>query len=240
MKTRFLMTALLAALGSVTACGGTGSDLDPGSGDDSGDGTNTLLVNGSVHADPRFTNARAAAEFDSDFSLRILLNGVGVTTGTVTITGNSGTFPLRYVGDNGKWEGNGLGYDEVYILDVISGADEVTGVRVDGPDFHSFIKPTAGATVDSTLPLEVTWDSNEKADTTAIRADKIEWVSIVDTHLYMLAPGALDAERDQAKTNDLRLVRTNRVIPAGAVAGSEFSVSIENRIEVVAQPNPAL
>ncbi|MBA3391574.1 MAG: hypothetical protein H0T89_02965 [Deltaproteobacteria bacterium] len=239
MKTSFLATTLVSTLGLFTACGG-GSDLDSGAGDSGGTGTNTLLVNGSVSADPRLTNARAAAEFDTEFSLRIMLNGVGVTTGTVTITGNSGEFPLTYVGDNGQWEGRGLGYDEVYILDVISGEHEVTGVRVDGPDFHTFEEPLAGATVDSTLPLKVTWDSGESADSTAIRADNIDWVSIPDEQTYMLAAGSLDANQDQATTNELRLVRTNRVIPAGGVGGSEFSVSIENRIDVVAQPNPAL
>lgn len=234
------MTTLVSTLGLFAACGGGGSDLDPGAGDSGGTGTNTLLVNGSVSADPRLTNARAAAEFDTEFSLRITLNGVGVTTGNVTITGNSGKFPLTYVGDNGKWEGVGLGYDEVYILDVISGEHEVTGVRVDGPDFHTFKEPLPGATVDSTLPLKVTWDSGESADSTAIRADKIDWVSIPDEQTYMLSAGSLDAANDQATPNDLRLVRTNRVIPAGAVGGSEFSVSVENRIEIVAQPNPAL
>ncbi len=237
MKTQLISFASVLAL---TACGGGGSDLDPGAGDDPGDGTSTLLVDGDVSAEPRFSNARTSGDFDTDFSVRITLGGVGVTTGTVTVTGNAGTFPLTFVGDNGKWEGRGLGYDEVYILDVVSGDNEVTGVRVDGPDFHFFVEPTSGATVDSTLPLKVTWDSAETADSTAIRADKIDWVSISDERLYMMAPGSLDADADQAKTNELKLARTNRVVPAGAVAGSQFSVRIENRIEVVAQPNPAL
>jgi len=224
---------------SLTACGG-GDPLAPGAGDDPGDGTSTLQVNGSVQAEPRLSNARTAADFSTDFSVRILLNGVGVTTGEVYVTSSSGSVPLAYVGDNGKWEGRAAGYDEVYLLDVKSGADEVTNVRVDGPDLHVFVKPTAGQTVDSTMPLEVTWDAGETADTTAIRADAIDWVSIPDEHAYMLAPGALDANASEAKTNELQLSRTNRVIPAGAIAGSEFSVRVENRIEVVAQPNPAL
>lgn len=240
MKTTFLATTFISAIGLFAACGSSGSDLDPGAGDSPGTGTNTLFVAGSVNAEPRLTNARSAGDFATEFSIDIRLAGIGITAGTVTVTGNSGEFPLTYVGDNGRWEGRGLGYDEVYILDVVSGEHEVTGVRVDGPDFHTFAEPLAGATVDSTMPLKVTWDSEETADSTAIRADKIDWVSIPDTGLYMLAGGALEADASQATVNDLRLERTNRVIPAGAVAGSEFSVRIENRIEIVAQPNPAL
>ena len=236
MTIRFLTSAVVF---SLAACGG-GSDLDPGSGNDAGDGTNTLFVTGQVEASPALTNARTAAEFNTDFDVQILLNNNGVTTGTVTITSSTGTYALTYVGDTGRWEGRANGYDEVYILDIVSGADEVTGVRVDGPDFHTFVKPTAGATVDSTMPLEVTWDSDQDADTSAIRADKIDWVSIPDTGKFMLGVGALDADPDQAKENELRLMRLNRVVPAGAIAGSEFSVRVENRIDVVAAPNPAL
>jgi hypothetical protein len=241
MKTHFVsLTCALSLSACLAACGGADSDLDPGAGDDPGEGTSTLHVEGRVGAEPRFSNAQSAADFDTEFSVRITLNDLGVTTGEVTITSNSGTFPLTYVGDNGRWEGNGGGYDEVYVLDVISGADAATGIRVDGPDFHTFVKPTAGETVDSTLPLEVTWSAREPADSTAIRADAIDWVSIPDEHTYSLAGGALAANSGEATTNDLQLVRVNRVIPAGAIPGSEFSVRIENSIQVVAQPNPAL
>ncbi len=237
MKTTLSILTLL--LGTA-ACGGTDSDLDPGAGNDPGAGTSTLLVNGKVEASPRLTNARAAAEFDTDFEVQITLAGQGVTAGTVTVTSATGTYPLTYVGGTGQWEGRAIGYDEVYILDVTSGEHEASGIRVDGPDLHSFVKPSAGAAVDSTMQLEVTWASDERADSMGIRTDKIDWVSIPDEGRYMLAAGALDADADQAKPNELRLERSNRVVPAGAIAGSEFSVRIENRIDVVAQPNPAL
>ena len=231
------MKAILLASLSLAACGG-GSSLDPGSGNDPGGGTSTLLVRGTVDAEPRLNNARNAAEFDTDFQVRISLAGQQVTTGTVTVTSSTGTYPLTFVEE--EWRGRAPGYDEVYVLDVESGDNDVVGVRVDGPDFHFFTKPMPGATVDSTMPLEVTWDASQNADSAAIRAAEIEWVSIEDSNKYMLAGGSLKAERDQAKTNELRLARVNRVVPAGAVPGSEFSVSVENRIEVVAQPNPAL
>lgn len=241
MKTSLSILTLI--LGTA-ACGGTdsGSDngLEPGEGNDPGAGTSTLLINGNVEASPSLTNAQTSADFDTDFEVRIMFAGQGVTTGTVTVTSPTGTYPLTYVGSDGQWEGRAIGYDEIYMLDVISGENEATGIQVDGPDLHSFVTPTAGASVDSTMQLEVTWDSEERADSTSIRTDNLDWLAIPDEGLYLLAGGALEADAEQAKTNELRLQRSNRVVPAGAIAGSEFSVRIENRIEVVAQPNPAL
>lgn len=232
--TRFLATALVLA-----ACGG-GSSLDPGAGDDPGDGTSTLFVDGRASAEARLANARTNAEFDTDFSIRVLLNDVPVTTGTVTITSASGTFALTYSGEEGRWTGRQNGYDEVYILDVESGADNVFGVRVDGPDVHVFSAPVAGATVDSTMPLEINWNRDNTADIASIDTGRIDKLSIPDSGTYMLSAGALEAERDKARENAIQIERTDRVVPAGAVAGSEFSVRIRNAIGVVAAPNPAL
>jgi hypothetical protein len=234
-STMFVATSMLAA-----ACGG--SDLDPGAGDDPGTGTSTLTVEGSISAEARLSNARNAADFDTEFSVRIELAGQQVTTGDVTVTSAGGTVALQYdpQNNNGRWRGSAPGYDEVYILDVISGADEVTGVRVDGPDPHVFSAPLPGATVDATMPLDVAWSRGDVADSTSIRAGELDAIAIDDRASYSLAPGALKSKKDEAQENEIRLRRTNRTIPAGAVGGSEVSVSIENHITVVAQPNPTL
>jgi hypothetical protein len=231
---------LLVLVAAAGACGG--SDLDPGAGNDPGEGTSTLLVNGDITARPRLANARARGEFDTEISVRVSLNQLPVATGTVEVTSASGTVPLTFdpTADGGRWEGTAAGYDEVYILDVRSGDDFVEGVRVDGPDIHVFTAPTAGQTIDSTMPLRVTWESDDGADSASIDTDELERISIPDTGDYMLAAGALKAERDQARENRIELTRTNRVTPAGAAGGSELSVRIENEIQVVAQPNPAL
>lgn len=231
MKTICLLVAL-------SACGG--SDLDPGAGNDPGTGTSTLSVDGAVTANARLANARTSGEFDTDFSVRIQLNGLSVTQGTVTMTSSSGTVVLAYDQDNnGRWRGTGAGYDEVYILDVDSGQDYVHDVRVDGPSIHTFSEPTAGATVDATLPLMVKW-TEDNADAAAIDAENIDRVSIPDTGSYSVSPGALKSERDKARENQIRVTRTNRVVPAGAAGASEMTVSVENEITVIAQPNPGL
>lgn len=229
---------LLVSILGAGACGG--SDTDPGAGDDPGKGTSTLLINGDISAQPRLSNARARGDFDTDISVRVTLNQQPVTTGTVTVTSSSGTVPLTYRMDPGRWQGTAAGYDEVYILDVVSGADFVKGVRVDGPDIHVFTAPTAGATVDSTQPLKVAWSSDQMADTASMDTEQLDRVSVPDSGTFMLAAGSLKAEKDKAHENTITLTRTNHVTPSGTIGGSDFSVRIENRIDVIAQPNPAL
>jgi hypothetical protein len=223
----------------AAACGG-GSDLDPGSGDDPGTGTRTLVVDGSAHARPRLVNARTAADFETSFEVRVMIGLQNVTGGTVSITSSRGTFPLLYSSDKNRWEGSAPGYDQVYVLDVESGADAVHDVRVDGPDVHFFTKPLPGATVDSRAILDIAWDSDDTADTASIDAEEIDQIAIPDTGTYVLAAGALKAEKDRAHENTIDLARTNRVTPAGAAPGSEFEVRVENTIQVVAQPDPTL
>jgi hypothetical protein len=233
-------TYYLIGLVLVAACGG-GSDLDPGSGDDPGGGTQTLFVDGSLVAKPRIANAQRAADFDTSLSVRILTaTQQVVSTGVVTVTSSSGSFDLLFRSDENRWEGTAPGYDEVYVLDIESGADVVEGVRVDGPDIHAFTKPTMGATVDSRMILEVAWDSDQEADTAGLDAEEIDEIAIPDTGVYMLAAGSLKADQDQARENRIELERRDRVTPAGALPGSELEVGVENFIQVIAQPDPTL
>lgn len=225
---------------SLTLVGCGGSDLDPGAGDDRGTGTSTLAIEGEMSARPRVVNAPQAGDFDTHFSVEVILDGQPVTTGSVTVTARSGSTPLAFRADPTRWEGTAAGYDEVYVLDVEAGEHFVKGVRVDGPDIHVFTEPSAGATVDSTLALRIAWSSDDAADSIWIDSGEIDRVTIADTGSYTLSAGALKADKETARENTIELVRSNRVSPAGAVAGSEVEVSIANRIQVVAQPNPAL
>jgi hypothetical protein len=220
----------------VSACGG--SSLDPGAGNDPGTGTSTLAIDGSVRASPRVINAHLATDFDTDFSLRVSLNNQTVTVGTVTVTSATGKVPLTH--RNTTWTGTAPSYEQVYVLDVVSGADKVEGVRVDGPDIHVLTRPTEGATVDSTMPLAIEWTHADRADSAELRTEAIEGIAVPDTGAYSLAAGSLQADKSQARQQVLRLSRTNRVVPSGSVAGSSWSATIENRIDVVARPQPPL
>jgi len=236
------MKLVFASIPFIVAC--AHDPLTPGAGDKPGHGTNTLLVNGSVSAEPRegTSNALDPASFSTDFRVHVQLNNTTVTTGTVTVTSYAGgMIPLSFTADNnGTWVGRGSGYEEVYQLDVISGADEVTGVIVDGPDIHTYVAPLAGASLDSTTPIDVKWERDEMADTTSIRVGDLDRINIADTKLYTLAPSSLKAEKDQPRENTIELRRSNQVAPAGAIGGSLFTVSVTNTLDVVAQPNPAL
>ncbi len=230
--------AMLVVLG---ACGSNSSVFDPGSGDDPGTGTNTLVVDGNVRARANARNAQTPAEFSTEFGVRVMLNGVLVTDGTVSITSASGSIELvlQSTGERaGRWVGTAPRYEQVYVMDVESGADRVVGVRVEGPDAHLFSAPLPGALVDSTMPLVVTWEREVEADTTTIRAENVDDVSVPDTGTYTLPAGALRAEDDETRENTLRITRTNRVVPAGAAGGSDVSVAIENDIDVTVLADP--
>lgn len=230
--------SLLSCCLVVAACGG--DPLDPGAGDDPGGGTNTLFVEGRVSAESSIANSQRSTDFRTDFSIRVLLNDTPVTTGTVTITSRNANTPLAYNAGENRWEGTAPGYDEVYQLDVTSGEDTVEGVIVDGPDLHTITAPAAGASIDSTIANELTWDSSEVADVATFRTKEIDRIQISDTGTYSIAPGGFKAEKDKAREDEIELRRMNHVAPRGAVAGSDFAVSLEQRIDVIVLANPAL
>lgn len=232
--------SFVAAILSMAACGG--SDLEPGAGDDPGTGTSTLAVDATVVASARVINAQTAGEYDTEMNVRITKNGLDVTTGTVTMTSATGTVTLLYdtTEMRNRWRAIAAGYDEVYVLDIESGEDNLRDVRVDGPDLHKFTAPTLGTEVDSTMPLPVAWSRSDQADSAAIRADETDDISIPDAGSYMLPAGSLKAKKDQPEQNEVRIRRTNRITPAGAAGGSTMEITINNRLTVVAAPNPAL
>jgi hypothetical protein len=232
MKTIFASILLLAACGS--------DPLDPGAGDNPGAGSRTLLVEGRASAEPHFANAREPVDFDTEFSIRVSLDGVPVTTGSVMVGSRFAETSLTWRPDPARWEGRMANYDEVYELNIISGDDEVRGVIVDGPDIHTFKEPLAGATLDSTVQNPLTWDRDETADIATFDAEEFDRITIADSGSYMMGVGVLRAEKDQARPNQLELTRTNQVVPGGAVAGSSFAVTISNRIDVIVAPNPLL
>lgn len=223
----------------MTAC--ASDPLEPGAGDQLGTGTQTLLVRGTVSARPRITNAKLAADFDTEFRVQLSLNDVPVSTGMVTIHSAGKSVPLAWVVNgqsSGRWEASAVGYEEVYQLDVAAGDDNVNGVIVDGPDIHVITAPTAGAALDSTQAIVTTWDRLETTDEARVAVDG-DGIVVPDSGTYSMSPRTLRADKDKAKANTLHITRTNRVSPAGAVVGSSMSVTVSNEIEVVAMPCPS-
>src|ERR1041384_116455 len=125
MRAHLACMAGLVGVGTgLAACGG---DLDPGAGNDPGTGTRTLMIDGGVHATPRRINGALATDFDTDVTVHVSLDNQTVTTGSMTITSQSGKIALTYRDE--RWTGSVASYDEVYVLDVVSGADLVGSVR---------------------------------------------------------------------------------------------------------------
>jgi hypothetical protein len=228
---------------SLIACGG--HPLDPGAGNDPGTGTATIVANGTVAAHARVPNSTLPTDFTTDFSIRLSINNTPVTTGTVTISSRTASIPLTWNnngggGNNGRWEASGAVYDEVYQLDVVSGPDKITGVRVDGPDIHAFTAPLAGGSVDSTIATPLAWSREVKANiaTLSINDGNTNDLTIDDTGTYSIAPASFKAEKDKTRPNRIVLVRTNHLAPGGAAAGSDFKVSVEQDLDVVVLANP--
>ena len=231
------MRLIFASFLVLAACGG--SPLDPGAGNSLGTGTNTLLVDGNARAHAQIANAKSSTDFSTDFEVQVTLNNTPVTTGTVEVKSNKLTTELTY-DNNGQWHGTAAGYDEAYELNVISGGDKVMGVIVDGPDIHTFTLPALGATLDSTVANDMKWSRAAAADVATFRVGDLDRLTIADTGDFSIPAGSLKADQTQARPNQLTLTRENHVAPKGAVAGSSFSVSVDNELDVIAQPNPAL
>jgi hypothetical protein len=231
-----LVTTSLALLG-FAACGEPG--LEPGVGNDLGAGTGTLVLDGSAHALPRLFNARRDLDFDTQFSLRLLRNNRPVTTGTVTLTSATGKIALTVEDD--RWIGMAPHYDEVYRLDAVVGeppgpVDTIVDLRIDGPDIHVFSEPLAGSNVEASRPLPIRWLRETQAETAAVRTETIDWIEVPDSGACVLPSGSVKADRAEVRQHRVSLARSNSVVPAGGAAGSRWTVTIENHLNVMTQP----
>jgi hypothetical protein len=215
----FALAVFLAACGSDPSDTGTGSD--------------TLLVDADFEASPEISNGSAAEDFTTDFRVRVRKNGADVTTGEVLVASAGGDVALVYSDQDGEWRGSQAAYLRDYELHVTSGDDYVHGVRLVGPDLHVFTSPDGSEAIDATVPLVVEWSREDEADTASIESREMDAVDIPDTGSFELPLGTLRSSPDQAEDEELRLTRSSRLVPSGAVAGSELRVRIENRVELI-------
>lgn len=238
------MLRLSCLLLAICACGGGESpvapdpdDLTPGVGDDPGTGTGTLLVDGNATASPLIDNATDPAGFTTQISLRVARTEGDVTEGTVQLHSLGGTVDLTFDPATMRWRGAQNSYHQVYQLDVTSGDDDVVGVRLEGPDIHAFSTPLKGATVDSTIPLDIAWTRAEAATVARLRTRDLD-VEIEDSGAHALAANSLRSKPDDTEDERLELLRSRLITPAGATPGSSFRIGVDNRIDLVVQPAP--
>lgn len=198
----------------------------------------TLLVDADVEARPLVPNASKAVDFTTSYRVRLERGGAAVTTGTVSIDSAAGSVALTYTGEDNRWVGTQNGYEEVYRLSVTDGADYVDGVRVDGPALHWFTAPTPGATIDTSAPVMVTWSRGEAADTARLDTDQLDELVVSDTGSYSVPAGGFKSNRGEIEQERIRLDRSRRVTPVGALAGSEMRVQVRNEISVLVIAGP--
>ena len=230
------MKTLVASLGLLAiAC--THNPYEPGAGDSGGSGTQTLVVNGSAIAHPNIPNSGHPGDYATEINLRVSLNNTPVTTGTVTISSSSTRLNLTFNGtanNGGRWEGTVNGYDEVYQLDVTSGPDSISGVRVDGPDIHTISAPTAGASVDASAINMLTWNRAAMADNAQLRvSDGGDGLTIADSGSFAIPALTFKASKDSTRQATIQLTRTNQIVPTGAAGGSTFSVGVQQELDVI-------
>ncbi len=233
LKSSPLLVVALVSVGAASVGACSSDPLEAGAGDSIGDGTATLLVEGSARAEPLTGNAATPEQYKTEFNLRISRAGIPLTTGTMVVTSLGGKVTLNYDGGNGRWTGSQPGYFEVYQFDIIDGADKVTNVRVDGPDIHTFTAPTLGASVVATAPVQITWGRDEQSDSAYLDTKEVQKLQIADSGTYLLPTGSLKSKKDEAENESISITRTNQVFPKGGAAGSTFEVRVINSIDVL-------
>lgn len=226
--------------GVVWLAAGCGDGLEAGN--SPGTGTSTLLVNADFTATPLVVNAVRAADFNTELTVDITKGGDPLAVDSVVVTSDGGEVALAPAGGplDRRWRGAQSGYHEIYQLTIVAGADEVRGVQVDGPAPHHFTAPTPGATVDATLPLVVTWASEEDAASATISTRELNEVAIGDSGTYTIPVGGLKSKETETESERVRVDRSERVTPAGGVVGSDVRVLVRNEIELVVAPTGRL
>jgi hypothetical protein len=144
-------------------------------------------------------------------------------------------FPLAFVQEEGigYWTGSAPGYDEVYVLDVVTEGGTLEGARIDGPDIHVFSQPEEGASVDSAVALRVVWERDAKADSATLEIDSTGRQSLIDTGETSIPPEVLAVIDVQGLHHTLRLGRTNSVSLGGTAL---WSATVVNAIDVITPP----
>lgn len=223
----------------VWLAAGCGGGLEEG--DDPGTGTSTLLVHADITATPLVANASRAADFNTSFDVDVVKGGLPAAVTSIVVTSDAGDVTLAPEGGAMiRWRGAQSGYHEIYQLTIEAGADNVRGVQVDGPSVHHFTTPAPGATVDATMPLVVEWDRDETAQSASIETRELNEVAIGDTGTYTIPAGGLKSKETETEQERLRVDRSQRVTPAGAVVGSDVRVLVRNEIELVVAPTGRL
>ncbi len=197
----------------LAACGSDGI------GNDTGGGSGTLLVNGTVeHNDGR-----------AEFRVRVQLGGADVPNAGVTMESELGEVILVWDG-NDRYRGEQFGWAEGYRLQVAIGEDHNLSGSVDAPGFAALVSPDPQVPFDPHLAengvVRVSWDG-ERAMAVRVRTHSFDWGPFPDEG-EVLVPATYFDEDQQ----DIEIDRENQVSLAGGLPGSTLSAQMDTDTRV--------
>lgn len=232
--------ALALRLTLLCSLGG-GCDLDAPvgtspetSGGDPGSGTGALLVQALIEAEAT-DNASDPSQFETEIKIRVSRQGSPVQGATVKVGVGSVVLVLG-PSEAGTYTASRSGYFQSCALDVLAGADSVTGVRLSGPAAHTFSSPGAGTVHTAGQALEVRW-APTGAGEAVIATDQLPSTKVTDTGAYTVPGTYLKPDPGQDEADRVRLARTRRISLAGGAPGSTLAVSVRNEVEFRVRQN---
>lgn len=199
-------------------------------GDDLGDGSGTLQIQATIEATNRSHNASTDANFDTKVEVDVREGGTAVSGASVVVETDLGRIDLSEVED-GEYEGSQSGYAPIFRLTVESGDDYLEGVRLTGPEIHTFDDPDQGGEHPADADMTVRW-SPSGADRAEIEVAELDLTTVPDTGEYVVLGQHLQASEGDAEEEEVALWRTNVLTPAGTTTGSEVSVSVRNTLNI--------
>jgi hypothetical protein len=228
--------AFIAIALSAVGCGHSGL----GQKDDLGNGTGTLRVDGNVEANNLVDNANDPGNFSVNASVVVRQSdGTPIGNAIVVLTSDEGatTLTLNTNGGIPTYEGTQNTYRQVYQLKVdVDANNYIHGVQIDGPDFHVFTAPLTGVSVSYTQDLNVTWNRHDQAQSAWIEGERMDRLDITDTGTFTMPHTLMNQRPGVAEPDRLRLWRSNRLTPAGAVGDSGFTVTVRNEVQFLVVP----
>jgi hypothetical protein len=198
---------------------------------DPGTGTATLTIDANVSADESTNDARVATQFGTDFTVNITKAGAVISAATVTIGSAGGSVTLAETATPGTYAGTQAGYHQTYTLDVVAGADNVRGVRLVGPAFHTISSPTEGATYPAGQPITVNWAPGGAPEAT-VETRSMPETTTNDSGTFTVGASFLAGEPGRVEDERVRVRRASRTPLAGGAAGSDLSVTVRNQVEL--------
>ncbi len=116
-----------------------------------------------------------------------------------------------------------------FQLDVVRGADNVSGVVARGPGVHSITAPVLNAVLPADQDLTVTWTVPSQAKFAVVETRDFASGDVLDNGSFTI-PG-LDNPANGGQR--IRVLRTNEVIIGGGLLGSRLQIQIQVEVDPV-------